>query len=248
MLYLTQTSVNPGLGSTGVSPVVSPGVSPVSTIAPMTLNPCTTSLAFTPGGGNTALTLNTVPQGTTMAPGSIMHLINYGDKDLGLLLSQRMELVWHGEFDRLFSQYYPHAWQLVPTFCPPNDRWRTFKDSAKVRFSCQECGHGWTSMKGRVIFWFQLNYATNMGYVMFKLYGQQCQRCKNGKYEHAMWYPEEVIKVLGNVYNRVGQIYYGFVRPPLRIDRRAGKPRNQHNSELCQACKEGLCREEWTFT
>lgn len=49
----------------------------------------------------------------------------------------RMELVWHGEFDRLFTQYYPHAWQLVPTFCPPNDRWRTFKDSAKVRFSCQ---------------------------------------------------------------------------------------------------------------
>lgn len=91
MLYLTQTSVNPGLGSTGVSPVVSPGVSPVSTIAPMTLNPCTTSLAFTPGGGNTALTLNTVPQGSTMAPGSIMHLINYGDKDLGLLLSQRWE-------------------------------------------------------------------------------------------------------------------------------------------------------------
>lgn len=62
-------------------------------------------------------------------------------------------------------------------------------------FILQECGHGWTSMKGRVIFWFQLNYATNMGYVMFKLYGQQCQRCKNGKYEHAMWYPEEVIKV-----------------------------------------------------
>lgn len=89
MLYLTQTSVNPGLGSTGVSPVVSPGVSPVSTIAPMTLNPCTTSLALTAPGGNTTVTLPTMPQGATMAPGSIMHLINYGDKDLGLLLSQR---------------------------------------------------------------------------------------------------------------------------------------------------------------
>lgn len=56
------------------------------------------------------------------------------------------------------------------------------------------------------------------------------------------------LQVVGNVYNRVGQIYYGFVRPPLRIDRRVGKPRNQHNSELCQACKEGLCKEEWSFT
>ena len=51
--------------------------------------------------------------------------------------------------------------------------------------------------------------------------------------------------MIGNVYNRVGQCYYGFVRPPLRIDRRQGKPRNQHNAELCQACKEGLCKEEW---
>ncbi|XP_076452044.1 receptor-transporting protein 4-like isoform X2 [Babylonia areolata] len=168
-----------------------------------------------------------------------------GDSDLGLFLSQRMELVWHGEFDRLFSQYYPQAWYLIPTFYAPSDRWQVFKDSAKVRFSCNECGHGWTSMKGRVIFWFHLNFATNAGYVLFKLYGQQCQKCNNGKFEHAMWYPEEVVKVVGNVYNRVGQCYYGFVRPPLRIDRRQGKPRNQHNAELCQACKEGLCREEW---
>ncbi|KAL8582676.1 hypothetical protein ACOMHN_050419 [Nucella lapillus] len=158
-----------------------------------------------------------------------------------------MELVWHGEYDRLFRQYYPHTWYLVPTFYPPTDRWQIFKDSAKVRFSCAECGHGWTSMKGRVIFWFHLNYASNAGYVLFKLYGQQCQKCNNGKFEHAMWYPEEVVKVIGNVYNRVGQCYYGFVRPPLRIDRRQGKPRNQHNAELCQACKEGLCKEEWTI-
>ncbi|XP_013416750.1 receptor-transporting protein 1-like [Lingula anatina] len=103
-------------------------------------------------------------------------------------------------------------------------------------------------MKGRVVFWFHLNVATNSGYVLFKLYGQQCNRCKSEKFEHAMWYPEEVIKVVGNVYNRVGQVYYGFYRPPLRIDRRPGKPRNQHNAELCQACKDGLCREEWTFS
>ena len=48
-----------------------------------------------------------------------------------------MEIVWHGEFDRLFSQYFPHQWVLVPTFYAPTDRmWQVFKDSAKVRFSC----------------------------------------------------------------------------------------------------------------
>ena len=45
-------------------------------------------------------------------------------------------MVWHGEFDRLFSQYYPHTWYLVPTFYAPSERWQVFKDSAKVRFSC----------------------------------------------------------------------------------------------------------------
>lgn len=226
------TPVSPSIRQNGTNPL-SPGVSPVSPTVPA-VPPPPSSPRLSPG------TTGLVPD--------IMHLINYGDKDMGLLLSQRMELVWHGEFDRLFSQYFPHMWCLVPTFYPPGDSWRTFKDSAKVRFSCQDCGHGWTSMKGRVIFWFELNYATNAGCVMFKLYGQQCQKCKTGKFEHAMWYPEEVVKVIGNVYNRVGQIYYGFVRPPLRIDRRVGKPRNQHNSELCQACKEGLCKEEWSFT
>jgi hypothetical protein len=42
-------------------------------------------------------------------------------------------------FERLFAQYFPHFWQLVPTFNPPTDGWRVFKDSAKVRFSCQVC-------------------------------------------------------------------------------------------------------------
>jgi len=56
--------LSPGVSPNGftsplVSPVVSPGVSPVNPIAPMGLQP------------------------------GIMHLINYGDKDLGLLLSQR---------------------------------------------------------------------------------------------------------------------------------------------------------------
>jgi hypothetical protein len=62
MIYTLTQPISPGVSpgvSPVVSPVVSPGVSPVSTVSPMSLTP------------------------------GIMHLINYGDKDLGLLLSQR---------------------------------------------------------------------------------------------------------------------------------------------------------------
>lgn len=153
-----------------------------------------------------------------------------------------MELVWHGEFSRLFGQFYPpHVWYLAITSQAPPNKWKFHRDSAKVRFCCQDCGNGWTSMKGRVTFWFNLNFATNEGSVQFKLYGQQCKKCNSGKFEYVMWYPEEVSKVMCNVYHKVGQTYYGFMQPPIRIDRRPGRPRNQHNSDLCQACHDGEC-------
>uniref|UniRef100_H2Y5A6 3CxxC-type domain-containing protein n=1 Tax=Ciona savignyi TaxID=51511 RepID=H2Y5A6_CIOSA len=153
-----------------------------------------------------------------------------------------MEVVWHGEFSRLFSNFYPpHVWYLTITNQAPQQKWKFHRDSAKVRFCCQDCGNGWTSMKGRVTFWFYLNYLTNEGFVQFKLYGQQCKKCNSGKFEYVMWYPEEVSKVMCNVYNKVGQTYYGFLQPPIRIDRRPGRPRNQHNAELCQACRDGEC-------
>ena len=50
-------------------------------------------------------------------------------------------------------------------------------------------------MKGRVTFWFHLDYDHNAGFVQFKLYGQQCKKCNSGKFEYVMWYPEEVSKV-----------------------------------------------------
>lgn len=66
----------------------------------------------------------------------------------------------------------------------------------QVRFCCEECGHGWTSMKGRVAFWFaQAAGTAGAGIVAFRLYGQQCERCKSGRFQDAMWYPEEVVKV-----------------------------------------------------
>ncbi|GFV37733.1 putative receptor-transporting protein, partial [Trichonephila clavipes] len=106
-----------------------------------------------------------------------------------------------------------------------------------------DCGHGWTSMKGRVAFWFVLDATTGKGMVCLKLYGQQCDRCPTRNYESAMWYPEEVRKVMTNIYNRVGEVYYGFQVPPYFNNRRAGKPRTPHNTELCQACKDGVCSE-----
>lgn len=142
-------------------------------------------------------------------------------------------------------------------------RFRMFIDSAKVRFCCDTCGHGWTSMKGRVVFWYELfelvrpndssqrqtfshpnggNYL--IGYCAYKLFGQQCDVCKiENRFERPMWYPEEVTKVLNNLYNKIGQVYFGFKMPAIIKQRRAGKPKTSHNSSLCQACHDGVCTD-----
>ena len=106
-----------------------------------------------------------------------------------------MEQVWVKEFNQLFVSYLPHLWYIQPVQSKPigGSSLACFVDSAKVRFCCDVCGHGWTSMKGRVAFWFDLVYV--YGIVAFKLYGQQCDRCKADRYEQPMWYPEEVAKV-----------------------------------------------------
>lgn len=114
------------------------------------------------------------------------------------------------------------------------------------------------------MFWYNLDVSSLCGTVAFALFGQKCQECsKEGldTFTSAMWYQEEVVKVsarppcptehpkmasiplqvIFNVYNSVGQTYYGFQAPPYVKIRRPGKPRSQHASELCQACQMGVC-------
>jgi hypothetical protein len=160
--------------------------------------------------------------------------------------SVNMQVVWHSIFDQLFSTFLQvnNQWQLFPAMeAPTSGNVETIKDSAKVRFLCQDCGNAWTSMKGRIVFWSVLDVATGCGVVFFKLFGQQCEKCSSGKFEHAMWYPEEVTKVVKNVFHRVGELYYGFPKVQRVSDRRPGKPRTQHNSKLCQACADHVCTE-----
>ena len=61
---------------------------------------------------------------------------------------------WHETFEQIFEDFSPDEWRLEPTNEPMPKGWRTFKDSAKVKFAC-DCDNCWTSMKGVVIFWFK---------------------------------------------------------------------------------------------
>lgn len=188
---------------------------------------------------------------TVIQPLNPSQLVIDQSTDNPLVVSTNMGVVWHGEFDRLFSAF-PHQWQLQPVAAADTQQLNTgeyavFQDSAKVRFLCKNvcCGNAWTSMKGRVFFWIKApqSHPHHHGIVHFKLFGQKCQKCKPDTFEHAMWYPQEAVKVVYNLYIRVGQLFYGFAPSDYYTQRRTGKPRQPHRSELCQACANNICRE-----
>ncbi|XP_046464341.1 receptor-transporting protein 4-like isoform X3 [Daphnia pulex] len=162
-----------------------------------------------------------------------------------------LERFWKNSFLWLFIELYEnnHLWTLKPVEKPPIEDgkgtpWETVIHSAKVRFNCEMANHGWTSMQGRVVFWFRILYGIESGFVrgevVFKLYGQKCERCTSGAFETALWYPEEIANAMWNLYSKVAEKFYG--RPVDKVVRglRGGKPRTPHKPELCQSCSDGL--------
>lgn len=181
----------------------------------------------------------------------------------------KMSQFWHETFDDIF-QDFQDEWTLEPT----NDRgmprdWRPFKDSAKVKFLCKNCGNSWTSMMGRIIFWYKKidqkdnkkelkteeekctsdegqkdePKGTNKYSLRFRLYGQQCKKCDDERFFDPQWYKEEVERILDNVHKKIGQDIYKFPQKVSNDKKRNGRMRRPHDSRRCQACHEGQCNQ-----
>ncbi|XP_047472085.1 receptor-transporting protein 3-like isoform X3 [Penaeus chinensis] len=158
----------------------------------------------------------------------------------GSTIEPGLEQVWNQHFELLFRTL-PNVWYFGPIQKTPTG-WSVFKDMAKVRFSCQRCSHGWTSMYGLVVFYYRWDAFLNQGHVRFILTGQKCNQCERSAFETPMWYPEEAQKVMTNLYHEVANRVYGLQTPPLIRDRRHGRPRQQHNSSMCEGCHQGICK------
>ena len=120
------------------------------------------------------------------------------------LLFSGMEQFWSSAFAYYFKSFLEsdsHLWTLTPVNLPPVSthwKWHQASYSAKVRFRCRvrvllkfffyfcfivfflfQEHQGWTSMKGRVFFWYRLWRQGDqiLAEVLFKIYGQQCNQC-----------------------------------------------------------------------
>ncbi|CAF3162274.1 unnamed protein product [Rotaria sp. Silwood2] len=151
-----------------------------------------------------------------------------------------MCLVFHAEFQLTFGRYFTSdQWILMPLCVegtcklPPDSLCDV--EIAKVRFECEACGHCWTSMRGQISFF----YDSQTHVLYFKLFTQNCDRC--GNISMPLWYPEEVCRVIKNVFVIVQQHIYPDLKTPVQSNyyRRVGNPKGQHHG--CQSCRDGVC-------
>ncbi|KAL7059470.1 hypothetical protein AAHC03_013080 [Spirometra sp. Aus1] len=138
---------------------------------------------------------------------------------LSTYLQENIHLVWLGSFHDIFLSSVDRQWQLVPfdaTSEFPEDKclWQGI-ESAKVRFTCSDCGRIWTSISALATFvlcvdpiqWSRLT-------LWFSLAGQTCSKClqetANRSFapdkrvvHYGAWYPREVVRVLLRVHRRI---------------------------------------------
>ena len=187
---------------------------------------------------------------TKSSRSSSLHSFNEDTYELASALSDEskkefcldMCRVFHGEFQLTFGRYFaPNRWILMPLdadgICrlPPD----TFCNVqiAKVRFECDLCRHCWTSMRGQISFFYDCESDINVLY--FKLFTQNCDYC--GYICNPLWYPEEVCRVMRNVFVIVNRHKYPNLQTPIELNhcRRFGNPKGRHHG--CESCRDGVC-------
>jgi len=186
--------------------------------------------------------------GTTSTRSSPVPSLSEEDYELASTLSDDskkefcsdMCFVFHAEFQLTFGRYFTSdQWILIPLSTDGNCKLPTDTlcdvEIAKVRFECDSCEHCWTSMRGQISFF----YDCQSHKLYFKLFTQNCDQC--GDICTPLWYPEEVCRVMRNVFVIVNEHMYPNLITPIKSNhyRRHGNPKGPHHG--CESCRDGVC-------
>ena len=111
-----------------------------------------------------------------------------------------------------------------------------------MEFECGRCGNRWSSLNGVAVF----RYIKHgwRGEVRMQLMGQKCQRCIGvSEFQSPKWDAQEISFAISGLLEKVKVKYYGHKRGDKKpVDRYIeGKMQGPHLSQLCQACKIGVC-------
>lgn len=199
-------------------------------------------------------TTTAAPAQTTPSPST--HKTMTIKKDLGQLM-RRMDP--RPVIDRILAPKTPSAEEgnknkplperpPLPTtaakVAPKERKEKPIIKNGKVQFQCQKCEHQWSSAKGTARFEILMNEVgegIRRGEVLVRLYGQRCNHCLAEGFEKADWTEEGIEKSLTSLRSDVSRRFYPA--DLLACNERGPKA---HQSQLCQACQEGVCQRKST--
>ncbi|KAL5963872.1 hypothetical protein TSMEX_008403 [Taenia solium] len=134
-------------------------------------------------------------------------------EDFYFWLQQNIHIVWIGTFYRLFVYPTNMTWRLRPfdssAEVPSSSCIWGVTESAKVRFTCTDCGKVWTSISALASFALcvELEKGRPEWNLWFSLHGQTCSNCVAlgcaPKPHYGTWYPHEVFRVMKNVHCKI---------------------------------------------
>ncbi|VDD76370.1 unnamed protein product [Mesocestoides corti] len=138
-----------------------------------------------------------------------------------------IHIVWIGTFYRLFVYPTNLRWRLRPYDSPSevpysNCVWGA-TESAKVRFTCTDCGKIWTSISALASFALCLEYEDGQQNwsLWYCLHGQTCSNCAllkaEPKLHYGTWYPHEVFRVLKSVHSKIDREILRLQRFSTRV-------------------------------
>ncbi|CAF4078335.1 unnamed protein product [Rotaria sp. Silwood2] len=192
------------------------------------------------------------------------NILDYTKKDF----CSDTRVAFHGEFARHISiplslchkvRYYLFSEEELVDECYGKLQFDYLKlDNAKAQFQCPNiyCQHEWTSMRGRISFSVS---SPKIGFIVLKILGQNCQHCNT--YTQALWYIDEVCRVMKNLASSVFERYFPDMINTVELEnqelvqndykrsrasrhdpaQRKGRMIAPHAKEHCEACQLGLC-------
>uniref|UniRef100_A0A3P9JCQ6 3CxxC-type domain-containing protein n=1 Tax=Oryzias latipes TaxID=8090 RepID=A0A3P9JCQ6_ORYLA len=124
-----------------------------------------------------------------------------------------------------------------------NRGWKICCTCTQAEFKCGSCGKTWFSARVMVLFRYRLR--RGRGTVIMRPFGQSCLTCQD-EFDLPGFARKTVEDSLVKVFSKIRKNCYMENDDNNDIDaapspRRYTKP---HKSTLCQACKEGICKQD----
>ncbi|XP_062413001.1 receptor-transporting protein 3-like isoform X2 [Sardina pilchardus] len=153
---------------------------------------------------------------------------------------------WARLFEQRTGRLHGHNWTITfdDSIVPdkPAAEWFQYIRGAFAKFSCSSCDRTWGSSRVLVVFQFHYERGAKRGTVRARRFRQECKTCEETEMEEPLFDSENIGVMLEKLVERIRFRCYKE-KINLKRSRPLDWTEGPHESDLCEACKRGFCRQ-----